>query len=445
MPFPSIVFFTCHDLGQHLGCYGQSTVTSPALDQLAATGVRFARSFCTAPQCSPSRASLHTGRYPHSTGVMGLAHHPYGWRLAPAERHVAQLLADQGYRTVLVGMQHLIDRGSAHELGYQQVLPVAPAYDEARATLPLLRELSQAEQPFYLEVGFEEPHRPYDFGDAQPDTSRGVAVPSYLPDVPEARADFAAFQGAIRQMDQGVGTILRALDDLGLTDRTCVIFATDHGAAMPRAKCTLYDPGIEVALLWRWPERGVSGGRVLHDLISNVDVTPSLLEALDLPRPESLPPLQGRSFWSAISDHSTMGPGASRPRDEIFAEKTYHTYYEPMRAIRTAHHKLIVNFEISTAVDVPSDIRLSPIYPLLIEQLGEVRAPIELYDLDADPWEQHNLAVADPGEPRPELDAIRADLQQRLLGWMASTDDPLLHGPIASPYYADALARLRAD
>jgi N-sulfoglucosamine sulfohydrolase len=104
LPRSSILFLTCHDLGQHLGCYGQTTVTSPALDALAAGGVRFDSSFCTAPQCSPSRASLHTGRYPHSAGVMGLAHPPYGWRLDPGERHMAQILAQAGYSTTLVGM-----------------------------------------------------------------------------------------------------------------------------------------------------------------------------------------------------------------------------------------------------------------------------------------------------------------------------------------------------
>src|SRR3982751_5538834 len=123
----SVLFFTCHDLGQHLGCYGQPTVTSPALDALASSGVRCARSFCTAPQCSPSRASLHTGRYPHSTGVLGLAHAPFGWRLDQRERHFAHIVADAGYSTSLVGMQHLIDRGSAKDLGYQQVSPVLPA------------------------------------------------------------------------------------------------------------------------------------------------------------------------------------------------------------------------------------------------------------------------------------------------------------------------------
>jgi arylsulfatase A-like enzyme len=359
---------------------------------------------------------------------MGLAHEPYGWRLRPGVTHTAQILADAGYSTTLVGMQHLVDRPAARELGYSSVLPVAPAYEEADAAVGVLRELSRQLAPFYLEVGFEEPHRPYDFGGAGPDSSLGVDVPGYLPDGPEARLDLAAFQGAIRQMDAGVGRLLHALDELDLADSTCVVFATDHGAAMPRAKCTLYDPGIEVALLWRWPSAGIAGGRVVSELVSNVDVTPTLLDVLGLVTP---PTIQGHSLWALLS-----GYGSYTPRSEVFAEKTFHTYYEPMRAIRTDRHKLIVNFEVSTRVDVPSDIRQSPIYLLVREQFDVVREPVELYDLIEDPWEQHNLAA------RHEMASLDSDLRERLLNWMRTTDDPLLRGPVASPYYAHVVSRL---
>lgn len=343
---------------------------------------------------------------------------------------MAQSLGASGYSTALVGMQHLVDRGSARELGYQEVLPVAPAYEEADASVALLRELSRGDAPFYLEVGFEEPHRPYDFGGAEPDSSRGVHVPEYLPDAPESRQDFGAFQGAIRQMDAGVGRILAGLDELGIGDSTLVVFATDHGAAMPRAKCTLYDPGIEVALLLRWPDGGLRGGRLISELVSNVDVTPTLLDALGISKAGSL---QGRSFWPLLNGQPYT------PRTEVFAEKTFHTYYEPMRAIRTDHQKLIVNFEISTRVDVPSDIRESPIYPLMLSQFDDVRPAIELYDLGSDRWEQRNLAGS------AEYASIEEDLRQRLLDWMRLTRDPLLDGPVASPYYADTQAWLRAE
>jgi len=119
---------------------------------MAAAGVRFEKSFCTAPQCSPSRASLHTGRYPHSAGVMGLAHPPFGWRLDPRERHIAHLLAEAGYSTTLVGMQHLVEHGAELELGYTRVLPVAPAYSEADAAIALLGDLARQDRPFYLEL-----------------------------------------------------------------------------------------------------------------------------------------------------------------------------------------------------------------------------------------------------------------------------------------------------
>lgn len=426
----NVLFLTCHDLGRHLGCYGQATVRSPALDALAESGVRFERAFCTAPQCSPSRASLHTGRYPHTTGVMGLAHPPFDWSLPSHERHLAAILRDHGYSTALVGMQHLISHGSAEELGYQHVLPVAPAPEAAEAAVAMLAELAASEQPFYLEVGFEEPHRPYDYGGAQPDDSLGVAVPPYLPDGPEARQDFAAFQGAIGAMDAGVGRVLDGLRELGLAAETWVVFTADHGPAMPRAKGTLYDPGIAVALLMRWPGGGIGSDRSVSELISNVDVVPTLLEGLGLPAPGNA---QGRSFWPLLAGKSY------EPRTDIFAEKTFHTAYEPMRAIRTGTHKYIVNLELSTAVDVPADVRESPIYPLMIPELSRVRDHIELYDLGADPWERTNLAG------RREVADVESELRARLVQWMRETDDPLLKGPVASPYYHEALRRLHGD
>ena len=350
---PNILFFTCHDLGRHLGCYGYRSVHSPALDELAAGGVRFANAFCTAPQCSPSRASLHSGRYPHAAGVLGLAHHPYGWRLDPRPA--------SGPPAARRGVQHHPDRDAAPHRPRRggragvRARPAAP--DRARGGRNgrgAAGRAGRVKRPFYLEVGFEETHRPYDFGGAKPDTSLGVEVPAYLPDSPAARADWAAFQGAVRQMDLGVGRILAALDALSLTADTWVVFAADHGIAMPRAKGTLYDPGIAVTLLMRWPAGGLAGGRVVAELVSNVDVIPTMLDALGLsPRY----PLQGHSLWPLLRSEPAT------PRTEVFAEKTFHTYYEPMRAIRTADYKYIVNFEVSTAVDVPTDVQLSPISP----------------------------------------------------------------------------------
>ena len=430
MARPNILFMTCHDLGQHLSCYGRQTVHSPALDRLAGEGVLFEKSFCTAPQCSPSRAALHTGRHAHSNGMLGLAHRPFNWRLHDDEKHAAQWLREAGYETALWGVQHLTRTADVARLGYDHYDaddPVAPAPIIAAQAAAFLRDPRRQDRPFYLEVGFFEPHRPYDYGGAPPDDSHGVEVPPYLDDTPQARREFAALQGAIRRLDEGVGRILAALEETGLDAHTWVIFAADHGVAMPRAKCTLYDPGIATALLMRWPTGGVGGGTRHGTLISYVDVLPTLLEGLGLPVPANL---HGRSFWPLLQGQPY------RPNDRIFAEKTYHTAYEPMRGIRTAAHKLIVNLEVDTKVNVPDDIREGAIYPTMLPRLVGQRPCLELYDLVNDPGETINLAG------KPEYRAVERDLKAQLIDWMRATDDPILDGAVASPYHAAALAAL---
>lgn len=420
---PNILFITSHDLGQHLGCYGQSGVRTPALDALAAGGVRFENSFCAAPQCSPSRAALHTGCYPHSTGVLGLSHLPFNWRIQPGI-HLVDMLKGQGYVTVLAGIQHVTPDVS--DLTYDMILPLKPAPELAQSVVPMLRETPA--KPFYLEVGFFEPHRPYEWGGNQADDSMGVVVPAFLPETEAVRAEFALLQGMIHRLDQGAGILLEALENAGLAQNTWVIFAADHGLAMPRAKCTLYDPGLEVALLMGWPEGGIFGGKVIQPLVSHVDVVPTILEGLGSEIPSRM---QGKSFWSLLQDKPYL------PRSAVFAEKTFHTAYEPMRAIRTHKHKLIVNLEVSTQVDVPTDIRRSPLYGLMREVLDGHRPLVELYDLELDPLENQNLA----GDPL--FAGIETELRHQLLLWMEETQDPLLKGPVSSSYYQQAITWLR--
>jgi N-sulfoglucosamine sulfohydrolase len=423
---PNILFITCHDLGQHLGCYGHQTVHSPALDELAGQGVRFENSFCTAPQCSPSRSSLHTGRYPHANGVMGLAH--FGWEFHPGEIHIAQRLRDAGYQTALFGVQHVTSH--PERLGYDTIHPLTSAPEMGAEAAKFLCHPQRQGKPFYLEVGFFEPHRPYHLQGIEPDESRGVEVPPYMPDCPESRQQFAALQGAIRTLDAGVGIQLQALRDAGpdVEENTWVFFAADHGPAMPRAKCTLYDPGIKTALLMHWPAAGITGGRVYTNMLSNVDVVPTMLDALGLPQPENL---HGRSLWPLLQGRSY------EPRQEIFVEKTYHTYYDPMRAVRTDTHKLILNLTKSPGIEVPLDILMGTPFPALSRVLGLEHVTVELYDLKTDPWERHSLAG------KPEVAEVERELKARLLQWMTETEDPILEGAITPPFQVRALQSLR--
>jgi arylsulfatase A-like enzyme len=341
--------------------------------------------------------------------------------------HAARRLREAGYETTLIGVQHVTHRQKTQALGYDHISPIEPAPRLAETARKFFANRVRPDTPFYLEIGFFEPHRPYNWGDTTPDKSKGVNLPPYIPNAPESDTDFAALQGMIRSMDEAVGVILAALAKAGLAEDTLVVFTTDHGLAMPRAKCTLYDPGISTALLVRWPAQGISGGRRYAELISHVDILPTLLEAVGLPVPGNL---HGQSFWPLLQGRPY------EPNQEVFAEKSYHTAYEPMRAIRTQRHKVILNFEVGLKFDVPGDICQSPIYPLIIDQLIGERDYIELYDLENDPTETVNLAG------RPEVAGLEQTLLRRLRQWMAQTNDPLLHGSLVSPFYEAAMELL---
>jgi N-sulfoglucosamine sulfohydrolase len=417
----NLIIIDCHDIGQHLGAYGRKTSPTKNLDALASKGIRFENSFGTAPQCSPSRSGLYTGRYPHANGMFGLAHHPFNWRLHPNERHLATQLLEKGFDTTLIGIQHVTSHNTEliKDLGYQNFWALHKPQDVAEKATQFLT--NNPPKPFFLKIGFEYPHRDENgrFKQAPPDSSLGVEVPPYLPQTFEAKLEFAELQGVIKEMDEAVGQIWSALTQSGLLKDTWLIFTTDHGIAMPFAKCTLYDRGIETALIMYAEPFGLVGGRVITDLISNVDLVPTILEMLDLDTPENL---QGRSFVNLLRQQPYHS------REEIYAEKTFHTAYEPQRAIRTTRYKLIWNVEAGI-INVPGDVMRSPIYPQVINQVVEERPTFELYDLQDDPLERKNLI------DNSHYQDVFTDLRQRLLKWMKDTQDPILQGPLASPFY----------
>ena len=232
---------TCHDIGQHIGCYGVETVHTPSIDGLAAKGIRFANYFAADCVCSPSRGCILTGRYPQANGLMGLTHEPWNWRLSEGERHLAAILKDAGYATTLVGLQH-VTRGDPHALGYETVLSEKRVAEETvEAACQQLARARRGDRPFFMKVGFFEVHRPFKNGK---DTEKGVTVPHHLKDTPEIREDLAQFQATIRFFDRCVGQILEALDSSDVARETLVVFTADHGIPYPGAKWTLFDPGM---------------------------------------------------------------------------------------------------------------------------------------------------------------------------------------------------------
>src|SRR5215211_1899541 len=289
-PQDNVLIVHWHDLGRYLGAYGHSDVSSPRLDQLAAEGILFTRAHATAPLCSPSRGSLFTGRYPHSNGLVGLAHH--GWEYRAGVRTLPRIVSELGWHTIHFGMQH--ETSYPSRLGFDEY-DVSNSYCEhvvAESTEWLRRRSDTEDEPFLLTAGFFETHRPYPRDRYEPTDIAAVEVPDYLPDTAEIRADLAEFYGAIAVADAAVGELLDTLAKTGLDATTWVVFFTDHGPAFPRAKSTLYDAGTGIAMIVRPPRSLGIQPRVYDELFSGVDLVPTLLGVLGVDEP---PDIEGRS------------------------------------------------------------------------------------------------------------------------------------------------------
>ncbi|AWB28719.1 sulfatase family protein [Halococcoides cellulosivorans] len=430
-PQPNIVLIHCHDLGRYLGCYDYD-VDTPAIESLADSGALFTEHYGTAPQCSPSRGSLMTGRYPHVNGLVGLAHG--AWELDDGERILPHYLQDAGYETHMFGLQHITqdtdrlryDRIHSEGNLYPGVSPVVHESNRARTVASVVSEWLESgafDTPFFASVGFFELHRsqeadgrfgfdPDRYEKHDPDRIRPLP---YLPDRRGIRTDLAEMHGMVTAIDDGVGEIVATLEDTGLDEETLVVFTTEHGIAFPRAKGSCYDAGLEVALILRYPGLA-DGGETYDELTSNVDVLPTLLELVGIDRPDAI---DGRSFLSVLTDDEYT------EREQVFAEMTWHDVYNPVRAIRTDQYKYIRSFWYLPKVYLTADVFASEAGREVREKYGAPGRPYEeLYDLQETPQEDENVVH------EPRYQDVRCDLSRRLKDWMVETNDPLLDGPV---------------
>jgi len=432
---PNILMLTCHDIGQHLGCYGVESVQTPNLDKLAFQGVRFQNIYSTSAVCSPGRGSLHTGRYPQSNGLMGLTHDPWWWKINDNERHTAALLSACGYETCLIGFNHV--HPDARRLGYDKVLSqecnaVSQECDAVRTVQEarnLIREARSTERPFFAKVGFTEVHRPFTHGQ---DTTKGVFVPPWLKDSQDVLDDLAAFQATIKYFDERVGEILDALATSDIAHDTLVIMTSDHGIPYPGAKWTVRKAGIEVPFIAYQPGTVFSEGRAFLEVMSNVDVLPSLLDYLGEEIPANM---QGHSFMPFIS-----GATARPPRQEAFAQYTPEMKRDnTSRSIITDRYHLIRYFDAGRTVDYPVDVHPQTFanHEQRCRTRGTSRPFVQLFDMKEDPYELNDIAAM------RENTGIVANLSKSLLAWMEEVKDPLLEGPLKTPYYDRAIADLK--
>jgi N-sulfoglucosamine sulfohydrolase len=420
MDRPNIIFMHSHNTGRYVQPYGHA-VPTPNLQRLAEEGVTFRNAFSAAPTCSPSRAAFLTGQYAHASGMTGLAHR--GWALNDVKQHIVHTLADVGYHTVLCGVEHTAPHGNnqTNVVGYERVLSAETSHAEfvGPAVEDFLRE--EHDKPFFISVGLYETHIP--FPDPEPDghpeeDPRYTLVPRPLPDHPKIRQMMAGFKRSARDMDNGIGQILNALDETGLSDNTLVCCFSDHGLQFSRNMCNLTDHGMAVYLVMRGPG-GFEGGRVEEAMVSLIDLFPTVCDLAAVQHP----------IWLRGSSLLPLIKGAvDAIHDDVFSEVSYHGAYEPQRCVRTNRYKYIRRYDNrETTLIVNADDTLSKEVLLEYGWMEQPREQEMLFDLAFDPDETNNLV----GEAR--VKHIEDDLRGRLDRWMAETKDPLLDGLVPMP------------
>ena len=250
----NIILLHTHDLGRVIEPYGAG-VRTPNLMALARESTLFRHCYCTAPTCSPSRAGMLTGMLPHSAGLLGLAHR--GFHLKDYSKHLVRYLGDQGFETALCGIQHEAPSDKVQEwLGYEKILGPETAggdiegdLENARAVCRYLREPHN--RPFFLSYGMASTHRVYPKnGGVDPNY---VLPPFPIPDNAQTRQDTAELYQGVMAVADCVGMVLDAIRETGREEDSIIVFTTDHGVAFPNMKCHLYDTGIGVALMLRYP------------------------------------------------------------------------------------------------------------------------------------------------------------------------------------------------
>jgi N-sulfoglucosamine sulfohydrolase len=410
-----------------LGCYGDRTARTPNLDRLAAQGTRFTHGFASVASCSASRATLLTGMPTHQCGQFGNAHAEHNFHSFRQVRGLPLLLNAAGYRTGVVGKLHV------------QPQAVYPFHVEAPGrTVVQIAELvrlflaGREGKPFFLHVGFAEPHRAAKgFGNDEKQPAsvpavrfdpKDVTVPAFLPDTAESRGEWADYLQAVSRLDHGVGLVLKVLEDAGVLDDTLVIFLSDNGPPFPGAKTTQYDAGTHLPLLVRRP--GAKTAATCAAMASWTDIAPTVLEWAGVPAPKGLP---GRSLLPVL--------GQERPAgwDVVYGSHQFHevTMYYPMRSVRTRSHKYIINLAHQLPFPHASDLWASPTWQgtlrrgdrmfglRTVEQYTN-RIREELYDLTNDPNELRNLA-----QNAAHTETLN-DLRRRCRTWQEATNDPWL-------------------
>jgi N-sulfoglucosamine sulfohydrolase len=400
---PNILYIIQEDIGPNAACYGEPLVQTPNVDHFASNGIRFTNCYCTGPVCSASRSALMTGRYQTNIGAHN--HRTWLWNKKPLPepaRHISEWFRDAGYFTCNLQPAPPTKKqaNGAAGSGKVDLNFFLNAPNKSKFFDGTDWNQRKPGQPFFAHITIIETHKGVGWKIAREKPKSELVDPdkvklaAYYPDSPIARDEYANYLDAIHLSDGYISELLQRLAAEGLASNTIVVLSSDHGPLF-RGKQFLYDGGMHIPLIIRFPDRR-SAGTVDDRLVSGIDLAPTLLGFAGIRPPEGA--MQGRDIFD-----STV-----QPRSHIFAARDrMDTSIDRMRAVRTRQYKYIRNYFSGTPYMQTNEYKEQsyPTWNLVKElnkrgQLNEAQAlfaaaekPIEeLYDVRADPDEVHNLA-----------------------------------------------------
>lgn len=402
---PNVLWISIEDWSPDLSCYGTKGLHTPYVDQLADEGIRYERAFTTSPVCSTSRSAMMTGF--HQNYIRANQHRENDKQPLPQGiKPIPHLMRDAGYFTAL--MSRKTDCNFVPNT--KEELFEGTDWNQRKPG-----------QPFFARITFGGTHRSWKRDPQRPINIKDVELPPYYADTPFVRRDWANGLEQMQLVDREVGALLQRLSDEGLADNTIVFFIGDHGRCHIRGKQFLYDGGIRIPMIMRWPGK-VPAGQVSSDLVMSIDICATVLDAAGA---KPLVPLHGQNLLS----HDV------KKRQYVFAarDKMDETH-DAMRAIRSKDHKLILNL-MPERPWCQFNRYKEGAYPVLAEMnilnlqgklnpeqaafFAASKPELELFDLKNDPHEVNNVA------DDPAYANIKSTLLRKLQDWRANVIDDL--------------------
>lgn len=424
---PNILFLIADDWSfPHAGVYGDRVVRTPTFDRLAAEGALFTNAYTASPSCSPSRAAILLGRYPHQNEAGGNL-----WSEFPAQYPTyVSLLEANGYFT---GSSRKGWGPGDFKASAMEYNPAGKTYEDFKSFL----DQKPKDQAFTFWFGSTDPHREYvtNTGIQTGMALEDVQVPGFFPDMDCVKNDILDYYFEVERFDRECGRLIRMLEEAGELDNTIIVMTSDNGMPFPRAKANLYDYGTRMPLVIRWPEK-VKAGTIIDDFVNFVDFAPSFIEAAGL----SVQTMSGQSLWPLLE-------GKKQDRDQVYLERERHANVRqgnlsyPMRAVRDHEYLYIRNMmpernpagdpTVHQSVGQYGDVDNSITKYLIMEMEGKSRAGTpdyfklafdkrpeeELYDVIADPYQLNNLAN------NQTYETVKEKMRKKLQTWMDETGD----------------------